>query len=264
MKKSIVVAVAMAMVIGMGSAYAGTYDITHPLFTPDRGQFLSETNFTYSRYKYKTEKSFNRDKQYNRSFTETVTYGISDKWNASVFGRKDFEKTTSKYGTQYKRRIDDWGLMAKYKILDGEKTYWDVQAKYYQEHYERLDSLDKIFSLSSTYGKNYKIGTLYFKCEYGNTLNQGKENDGVWIATLGWNKKLCDKLALGVDADYSQYSDETKDKQSSLGIDLTYKFTNNTSLQVFGRYMLSDNTDKDWGAEYKSGCKYGVNFRIAF
>lgn len=264
MKQKILATIVIASVMGVGNAvYAGNYEITNPLFTPDKGELLSESTYTFKDYKCKSGSSVCL-KEYTRHASEEFAYGISDKLVLYAGADRDFYKHTYGRYKQYEDKIitNTWNAALKYKLTDNEKTYWDFTAKYYQAHVEEMD-IDKYYSVSSTFGQNGGFGTLYVTAAWDNTLNHGKENDGIFTGTFGWNKNLCGKFSMGADVTYRKDSDIDKAKMLDAGINFAYRFTDKIAFNVFGRQILDSDADLSC-FKYKNGYTVGAGLRFLF
>lgn len=253
MKKSMMMAVSAAVMLMSASALANEYPLTHPFYTPDKGQGISQTAYRYSECKAKSNDAkgllgFKKIKS-NRE-NEDYAYGLTNKWTLDLGYEHFYDKGK---GKMYPEVSDDdvkttsWYIGFSNKMVDNGKTFLKGSFDYFQRYGDVVENgQDKGFDLAVLYGVKGGWADPYVRLQYTNTINRGSDNDGTGEVLLGFYKQFSRKFASNLAFSYSQSTDRIKDKYTEASLDFRYAFTAKQALILgFATQLADDQKSQD-------------------
>jgi len=240
----------------LASSSAFAMDVSNPFYVPMKGDFLSETSYTYNNWEHSKEET--------AVLAETLSYGITRNfsingtvgtdWLYDEWGKPDFIHGHDRYDNPF------WGVGLKYNLIDCCKTNWKVQfgANYDQggwDHHQK--------AISGYAKAGYQLGRFLPYLTVTADKDVGRYEAKAWIATrAALNTVLTKKtnLDLGLTYDWDSATHGMGTHMSAWTADaaLNYVFSDCMSAGLTGEYLMRT---KPWDEDAFS---VGVNFKVAF
>lgn len=262
MKKSLMFAVCAATMLMGASAFANSYSVIHPFYSPDKGQASLEMDYRYYHQKFKhSETTALAGKPRAHNSTNTINYGLTDKWVAYGLLYR-----TWNYSDMGHSQVDEWCLGAYYKFIDDGKTYFHLGGDYWQTDLNLNEKIEKGIYFEGKFGKNFSWGTPYAEFSYYNIVNKGGDDDGTFQFNVAWYKELGRKLGMEISVENYWRTDVTKDFFSGAFLKFKYAFTPKFGMTIYAATQLYDHQHAVFGLDTttKEASNLGVTLSYAF
>ena len=276
----------MLSVVLFGAGSVAATNVTHPFYGPEAGKFLSDSSLTYENIRMGGGRFFLIGNRHPEAaiLSETLTYGITSDWSASV---KVADTYAFNWGGEGHEKYDNpaWGVSTKYNILN---DAWKVQAEvgYNQgfAHGALLGQDITTFSYSGAHHAKDIFGTIKAGYDAGDgfvpyasltaSQNVGADNkDPSYVARFAAYKDIGNNFS--VDGGLSYQWDSAKIGNARQGFSkhfkawvadagVNYLFCDNMSVGVKGSYLIKTNMDSDFDWGIDDAYTLGVNLKVAF
>ena len=270
----------MLSVVLFGAGSVAATNVTHPFYGPEAGKFLSDSSLTYENIRMGGGRFILMGNRHPEAaiLSETLTYGITSDWSASV---KVADTYAFNWGATGHEKYDNpaWGVSTKYNILN---DAWKVQAEagYNQgfAHGTFMGFDVPTFTYSGDHHAKDIYGTVKAGYEAGDgfvpyasltvSQNIGADNtDPSFITRVAAYKDLGNSFT--VDGGLSYQWDSAKAwgwkhfRAWVADAGVNYLFCDNMSVGVKGSYLIKTNVD-NLGWPVDDAYTLGVNFKVAF
>ena len=249
----------LAGAIVFAASGAMAYDLDHPFWGPSKGQFASDTTYSFERTNWQ---GFGVDlNDYAQTAAEKVSYGITDNWTASL----EFEKDWSKENLGlFHSKGNSWSVGTTYNVINNGQLFAQIGAEYGQVKEEHAD-VDKFYGFSVKGGVKLGKVTPYAEAGWSSTLNNGKDNDPIMNVRLAAYTELTKAIGLDTGLEYGHETSSPVVKGTyTLDAALSYSIHKNVSVRVFGDYLLYENQKKGLGVRVQRDYTVGAGLKVAF
>ena len=247
----------------LASSSAFAMDVSNPFYVPMKGDFLSETSYTYNNWEHSEEE--------DATIAETLSYGVTKNFalNATV-GTNWLYNEWLQPDPDGHDRYDNpfWDVGMKYNLIDCCKTNWKVQlgANYSQGEWgghplARWDHHHNKY-ISGYVKAGYQMGRFlpYLTATIEKPIGR-YEGQPVIGGRAALNTVLTKKTNLDLGITYEWDNDTDWGKHASAWVAdgaLNYVFSDCMSTGLTGAYLMRT---KPWDED---AFKIGVNFKVAF
>jgi len=239
----------------LASSSAFAMDVSNPFYVPMKGDFLSETSYTYTNWNHSDDE--------DATIAETLSYGITKNFalNATL-GTNWLYNEWGQPDPHGHDRYDNvfWGVGMKYNLIDCCKTNWKVQlgANYAQGGYWAHSK-----AISGYAKAGYQMGRFLPYLTVTADKDIGKAEDKAWLATRAalntvLTKKTNLDLGLTYNWDSATHGMGTHMSEWVADAALNYVFSDCMSAGLTGAYLMRT---KPWDED---AFNIGVNFKVAF
>lgn len=245
---------------------AGT-EVTNPFFGPSAGKFSSTTSLETTSVRYSD--NFGVERTSNTFLDEAVSYGILDTLSIDGAISNDWMrwKQDGEVTLDENKNIDWYAGMTYAPSFGAFKTQF--KAIYGQKNSQSYgnDGMYRYGKLKAKVGYDIKdIFLPYASVSWELPIAAGHGADGAqfkstYEARVGAYKLWCPSIATDIGVSYNNLRDY-KINAWNLDAEVSYLFTDNVSLGVYGSYIL-DGHYADQG-DVSSGGQAGVRFRAQF
>ena len=243
-----------AVVLAASSAMA--YDLDHPFWGPSKGQFASDTTYSFERANWR-EGAWN---YYEQTVGEEVFYGITNDWTVYLDFAKDWSKENFN-GPHDKGNW--WAVGTTYNVINNGQLFAQIGVEYGQNKEESTD-VDKFYSFSAKGGVKLDKVTPYAEVEWSNPLNNGKDNDPTTDLRVAAYTELTKEIGLDTGLKYGhEVSNPAVKGTYTLDAALSYSINKNMSVRIFGDYLLYEKT-KSAFIRIERNYTVGAGLKVAF
>lgn len=262
MKKSLMTAVGAAVLLTGMTAFANEYPVTHPFYMPDKGGCYFDVGYSNTQSKFKdkdVQSIFDNKKTKTNTYSVDGIYAVSDKCyiNIGYSAEKNKIDVTPydavlfdaflipNFDPSFDNKDKYWYIGATDKFIDNDSMLLKGTVAYYQKNGDSYDKTDRgvaveLFCGGKTNSDDPWAVDPYVKIRY----TDGNESNGVGSATLGVYKQVNDKFGVNIGVNYSQWTDDSKEKYMEGLVDLRYAFTKNCALKIGYGFQIFDKQRK--------------------
>ena len=230
-------------------------EITSPFYLPQTGHFLTKTDATYNKDKFKVDTTSRR---YQRTLGEKIMLGIGGGMAVLIGGDLNWTKQkeqltfshphTKTYAAGLKGQWETMGILTQISTLYRQTTNVFFEPRRQMETHIRL-------------GKNLKFMIPYLHLKGQFPLNARPQFDEpIYRAETGVFQNVNDKITLD-SALYLAYDKNIHGKSYGLRTELSYLLSSWSSIGINGEWQAKGHAKNGADTYHQS---VGINMRFAF
>lgn len=263
MKKSLMAAVCTASLLTAMTVLANEYPVTHPFYMPDKGGCYFDVGYGNTQSKFKSEGAkfvYGNNKLKTNTYSVDGTYAVTDRFYFNA-GYSSIKNKLNAGSSDLALLFDyvhighdvldidakdkNWYIGMTEKFIDNDSMFLKGTIAYYQENGDSYDKTDRgvaveLFCGGRTNSEDPWAVDPYVKVGY----TDGNESNGIGSAAVGVYKQFNDKFGINIGVNYTQCTDESKEKYMEGLVDLRYAFTSNCALKVGYGFQIFDKQRK--------------------
>ena len=273
---------ATAAVLASTSAYAADYDVAHPFYTPAEGKFVSTTDFEFEHTFDKVKNADRKSSDDEKTFTETLKYGITDDIQVGLEISRDWEKEKWKSDTWgiagvNRDYTNSWSVNAGYNVINDGKAFLNVGLEF-RETYLReptgigtsVKTHGRDFFINAIGGYNFDDVTVFGEITYDRMYYSSVNNiNKIRFYTLeagaykAINEQISARTSLLAEYDQTKNAEE-RTYWWTVGAD--YLISKKMGVGVRAAYMLDNDVNGHpiGNEDAHSGYKLGIDFTVEF
>ncbi len=241
------------------STGALAYDLDHPFFGPAKGQFVSDTAYSFERSHSKDKEADEKMTEWGQTVSEKVSFGITDNWTVSVSGDRNWAK--GKYVGDYAahEKGAEWDIGTTYNIVNDGRAFVQLGGFYGQV----TDPVTKALRVTGMAGYNFDFITPYMQIGWTRPVNWGHDNHNMFDAFVGVYKKFVPQFSASAGFNFEKYDYQNRLKNVGLEGTLNYLVTKNVNLRLNAATLLKEKT-KYFADETRGSFELGASVQVAF